>query len=146
MEKKTTIEIQDAVENGAKFTINLQKRTLRLYGKTVEVDLENQTLLTVDRFLENAEQLYERYKHSRPSERSESKARNYFRALPEAELSDEDMFFGAPRELARFNLELFILVQLLLGFQWDEEKMGKWFWQSKTDKDLVILRQWFENK
>ena len=22
--------------------------------------------------------------------------------------------------------------------------MGRWFWQSKQDKDLVILRQWVE--
>jgi hypothetical protein len=31
-------------------------------------------------------------------------------------------------------------------FKWDEETMGKWFWQSKKDKDLVILRQWIEGK
>ena len=35
------------------------------------------------------EQLYQEYKHSVPSERSESHLRYYFKALPEKELSDE---------------------------------------------------------
>ena len=26
----------------------------------------------------------------------------------------------------------------------DPETMGKWFWQSEKDKDLVILRKWVE--
>ena len=30
-------------------------------------------------------------------------------------------------------------------FVWDEDEMGKWFWQSDIDPDLVILRSWIEN-
>ena len=42
-------------------------------------------------FFANVEELYRRYKHSIPSERSESRSRRYFTALPERELDDEDM-------------------------------------------------------
>ena len=31
-------------------------------------------------------------------------------------------------------------------FKWDEKKLGKWFWESKVDSDLVILKNWVENK
>ena len=49
------------------------------------------------------------------------------------------------REVSRFIIEMLCLSQILHGWQWDEEKMGKWFYQSKKDKDLVLLRQWFDN-
>ena len=100
------------------------------------------SLATLDDFLYTVERLYIFYKHSVPSERSESKSRQYFRALPERELSDEDMLYGKRRDPAQIELELYILCQVLLGMEWNEERMGKWFWQSKEDKDLVILKQW----
>lgn len=90
------------------------------------------------------EELYHRYKHSIPSERSESTPRRYFMALPERELSDDDMLYGARRDKSQIELELFILCQLLGGFNWNPEKFGWWFWQSKEDKELIILRQWVE--
>ena len=67
-----------------------------------------------------------------------------FRALPERELSDDDMLYGKRRDPAQIELELYILCQVLLGMEWNEERMGKWFWQSKEDKDLVILKQWIQ--
>jgi hypothetical protein len=30
-------------------------------------------------------------------------------------------------------------------FVWNADEMGKWFWESKSDPDLVILRKWVEN-
>lgn len=91
------------------------------------------------------EWLYRNYKHSVPSERSESKRKRYFNALKEKDLSDSDMLYGEPREVARFKLEAYVLFCIALGiFVWDEEMMGKWFWQSECDKDLVILREWVE--
>lgn len=95
-------------------------------------------------FFSKVEELYRRYKHSIPSERSESTSRRYFMALPERELSDDDMLYGERRDKSQIELELFILSQLLGGFKWNPEKFGRWFWQSKEDKDLVILRQWVE--
>jgi hypothetical protein len=99
---------------------------------------------TFDDFLYTVERLYTFYKHSVPSERSESKSRQYFRTLPERELSDDDMLYGKRRDPAQIELELYILCQVLLGMEWNEERMGKWFWQSKEDKDLVILKQWIQ--
>ena len=99
------------------------------------------SLAMLDDFLYTVERLYTFYKHSVPSERSESKSRQYFRALLERELSDEDMLYGKRRDPAQIELELYILCQVLLGIEWNEERMGKWFWQSKEDKDLVILKQ-----
>lgn len=79
-----------------------------------------------------------------PSERSTSRSRNYFPALPEKKLDDEDMLYGERRDKAQIELELYILCQLLNGFQWNTETLGKWFWQSTRDKDLVLLRQWID--
>lgn len=87
---------------------------------------------------------YQQYKHSIPSERSESHRRSYFKALPEKDLSDHDMLYGVSREVARCQLEVFVLLMLFDGqLQW-QSKWGSWFWQSPNDKDLVILRQWVE--
>lgn len=138
------------VEDGAKFKIDFQSRSLKLNGKYIIQDGEFEGNLGVepsidtDEFLSQVEKLYYRYKNSIPSERSESKSRLYFRALPERKLSDDAMLFGEHREKAQFELELYVLCQILNGFKWESEKMGKWFWQSKMDKDLVILKKWVD--
>jgi hypothetical protein len=57
------------------------------------------------------------------------------------------MLYGVDREVAQFKLETYLLAWILSGlFVWDEESMGKWFWQSQNDKDLVILRNWIDGK
>ena len=58
-----------------------------------------------------------------------------FYALPESELSDEDMLYGMPREEAERELE-----KALAGFTIPEG--SGWFWQSENDPDLVVLRSW----
>lgn len=138
-----------AVQDGAKFKIDFLSRSLRLNGKYIIQNGEYEGELGVsecseDEFLANVEELYHRYKHSVPSERSESKSRQYFMALPERSLSDDDMLFGERRDKVQIELELYILCQIINGLKWDAEKMGRWFWQSKVDKDLVILRSWME--
>jgi hypothetical protein len=45
-------------------------------------------------------------------------------------------------DIAQVELELYILCQIILGIGWDANKMGKWFWQSNKDRDLVILKNW----
>ena len=102
--------------------------------------------LTLESALEQIEYLYDQYKHSVPSERSERKHRQYFKALNEEDLDDDDMRYGLLRDETQVSLELSVLCFILNGsFVWDEQNMGKWFWQSSKDKDLVILRQWVEN-
>jgi len=82
-----------------------------------------------------------------PSERSDSKRRKYFKALSVNEILDEQLMIAERREIAQAKLEGFILCMVLTGqFIWDEPTMGKWFYQSANDPDLVILRSWVENK
>jgi hypothetical protein len=47
-------------------------------------------------------------------------------------------------DITLLHLELYLLCQILGGFRWNPETMGHWFWQSRTDRDLVILREWVE--
>jgi hypothetical protein len=138
-----------AVDDGANFKVGFQSRSLTLNGKHIIKDGRYEGELGVpvcsgNGFFLNVEGLYHRYKHSVPSERSESKGRRYFTALPEKSLSDEAMLYGERRDKAQIELELYVLCRILSGWIWDAETMGKWFWQSRKDKDLVILRSWVE--
>ena len=137
------------VKNGAKFQVNFQKRSLKLNGKYIihNGEYEGSLGLRLDdecKCLSTIETLHQRYKHSIPSERSMSKTRQYFKALQECDLSDDDMLFGQHRDEAQIALELYILCQIILGFKWNTQTMGNWFWQSSKDKDLVILKDWVE--
>ena len=137
------------VKNGAKFIINFKKRTCRVNGKIVVDDMQYEGDLgvypsTEDEALSEIERLYREYKHSVSSERSESHRRYYFKALPEKELSDEDMMYGEQREVARCKLELYVLFCIILKRLMWNPSWGTWFWRSKNDKDLIILRDWIE--
>lgn len=139
-----------AVRGGAVFVADFRRRRLTVNGKPLidggryEGSL-GMRLCSTERFLAVLSRLYRRYRHSVPSERSERKGRRYFVPLQEHELEEDDWLYGESRELARLRLELFVLVQSLLGFRWDEGKMGKWFWQDPENKDLILLREWMEN-
>lgn len=138
-----------AVEGGANFRIDFETRSLKLKDKFIIKNGEYEGELGIqkcaeDEFFSKVEELYGRYKHSIPSERSESTSRRYFIALPENELSDEDMLYGCRRDKAQIELELYILCQIINGLKWSDA-MGRWFWQSKEEKELVILRQWVES-
>lgn len=139
-----------AVENGAKFQVNFQTRSMKLDGKYIIRDGKYDGELGIEtcdetECLQHIEDLYQRYKHSVPSERSESKSRQYFLSLPERDLDDKSMMYGERREKAQIELELYVLCQIINGFQWNPETMGSWFWKSSVDKDLVILRNWVES-
>ena len=141
-------ETLTAVREGARFRINFSEKSLQVGRKYVikngefEGDLGYESLSRED-FLDEVERLYFIYKNSIPSERSQGKQRLYFNALPEHKLDDDAMLYGEQREPAQAELELTVLCQIILGFQWDEASMGSWFWQGE-DKDLIMLRQWFE--
>ena len=138
-----------AVDNGAKFKIDFRRRSLKIDGTYIIRDGKCDRELgvppsTEDEFFAKMEELYRRYKHSVPSERSESRPRRYFKALQEKDLDDGDMLYGERRDKAQAELELYLLCQILGGFRWNPKTMGHWFWQSRTDRDLVILREWVE--
>ena len=137
----TEQEIIKRVENGEKFFINLEKRTLRIANHLV--DLKEVEMPEYDGdVLKEIERRYRIYKHSVPSEHSESHRRRYFKALPESKLSDEAMMYGEQREVARCSLELFVLMAIVRGILTWHEEWGSWFWQSSADKDLILFRQW----
>lgn len=136
--------IASKVESGSRFTVNFEKRTLRVDGKLVDISEVNVLPICDDVLFHNIEGLYAAYKHSVPSERSESRGKNYFKALPEKFLSDRDMLYGKRRETARCNLELYILLMIASHQLTWRSSWGSWFWQSPVDKDFIILRQWVE--
>lgn len=151
MEENIYQTVLDSIINGARFRIDFKSRTLVVNRKRIinngvyDGNLMIEKAADIQSFLKEVERLYAWYKHSVPSERSVGKQHLYFKALPESELTDEDMLYGQGREVQQFRLEMYILCQLIYGLAWDERQMGKWFWQSKKDKDLVILRDWLEN-
>ena len=146
------------VENGAKFKIDLEKRTMKVGNKFLikkgDYDL-NKPLVhpvvrlrfdTLPKVLKHIEDLYKQLKTSAPSERSESKRRTYFKALSADELMDGQLAYNTPREYAQAALEGFILCMILEDILvWNEELMGKWFYQG-DDKDLILLRTWIEGR
>ena len=103
-------------------------RSLTFGGKTAEhTDSETTSI-------EMLEAAYEVYKHSIPSEKTMHRTARFY-ALPESELSDEDMLYGVPREQAERELE-----KALADFAYPDD--AGWFWQSPNDPDLVVLRSW----
>lgn len=136
------------VENGSRFRVNFQNRSLKIDGKYVIKDGKYGGELGVeltDSPLEQITQLYTRYQHSLPSERSENKRKCYFKSLPEHLLNDEDMLYGRSREYTQIALELYVLGVILNGsLKWDDFAKGLWFWQSPENKDLILLREWIE--
>lgn len=142
-------ELIQKVREGSRFNINFETRTMKIGKKKVinngeYGDKELISIKTNDP-LDVIENLYSQYKFSIPSERSENKRRGYFKALSANELTDEELICGERREVARARLEGFILCMILNGkLTWDEFTMGKWFWQSRSDDDLVILRKWID--
>lgn len=146
---------RSCVERGDKFYIGFQKRSLAINGHFLIKDglfMKDDFCLgcfhaegwSEDKIIQAVERRYRDYKHSVPSERSESHCRSYFKALPENKLTDEDMMYGMNREFARFELESFVLAMIMCGaLKWNSS-WGSWFWQSENDKDLIILKEWIE--
>ena len=149
------LELLERVSNGESFHIDFEKRNMKVGNeyliKDGEFD-ESKELVSgpygMRIILNMIEELYKQYKYSLPSERSDNKRRKYFKALPMEELTDEQLIVAERRECSRAVLEGFVLCMIVSGqLGWDEEVMqGKWFWQSKTDPDLVVLRSWVEGK
>ena len=149
-------ELIKRVSDGEKFNINFETRTMKV-GNTKLIDNgkydENRLLIyeyniySLQTLLHMIRELYRNYKTSIPSERSSKKRKCYFKALSADELTDEQLMCGERREVAQATLEGFILCMILNGeLVWDESIMGKWFWESRSDSDLIILRKWVDGK
>lgn len=134
------------VADGARFSVSLDTKSLKLNGQFIIKDgiyEGNLGLPEVPDTLAEIERLYGQYRHSIPSARSESWRRQYFIALSECELSDEDMMYGIRRDTAQVALELFVLGSILnRDIDWEEIAGNKWFWQSPKHPSLILLKHW----
>ena len=142
----------ERVENGERFHIDFEKRTMKVgQDKMIDGGEYDTSQVLYDEspkaLLDTVRDLYIAYKYSLPSERSDNKRRKYFKALPVDELTDAQLIRGVRREVAQYALEAFILCAILNGdFVWDVGIHGKWFYQHPSEPDLVILRSWIESK
>ena len=150
------LELLERVKNGENFYVDFENRTMKV-GKDFLIkngEYDNSRALfgvsiypSLNVVLHMIEELYAGYKYSLPSERSDNKRKKYFKALPVEELTDEQLIRADKREYRQAALEGFVLCMILTGqLYWDEEIMGKWFWESRSDSDLIILRNWIEKK
>lgn len=148
-------ELVERVSNGETFHIDFENHSLKIGKKFLIKNGEYDTSrilfnkpdesCPMELILGTIDVLYTRYKYSLPSERSDKKRRTYFKALPIEQIPDKELFLAERREVAQAKLEGFILCVVLENkFIWDEYNLGKWFYQSKEDKDLVILKKWIE--
>lgn len=144
-------EVIERISDGARFTVNLQRRSLKLNGKYIIKDGKYDGDLGVDLAdpIQRIETLYGRYRHSIPSERNDNRHRHYFQALPESKLEEDDMLYGVPREVAAAELEIFILLALMAGtLTWESftgiDPKATWFWKSPKEPSLIIFKHWLE--
>ena len=153
------IELIERVDNGEPFNIDFEKRNMKVgkeylikngeYDTSREIfDMMHREIYSLQVALHIIRMLYDGYKYSLPSERSDSKRRKYFKALSIEEIPDNRLLNARRRETMQAALEGFILCAVITNqLKWDDEIMGgKWFYQSKTDPDLVILKKWIEKQ
>lgn len=141
------------IREGYPFSVNLKKRTLKIDGKTLispDKDLPDLYPSYLDvmsiNFIDMVENLYDKYYNSVPSERTSSRRKSHFIALPLERISDDDMLYGERRDIAQFNLEFYLLSVIISGkLEWKDFAGDKWFWQSPNHPSLIIYRKWFEN-
>lgn len=133
-----------------KIHIDLKNKTLKV-GKQLIIEkgnpIQNKVIVGDDVYEWNdlileecdIDELYQQYKYSMPGERD--CGNHYFKALAPSLLTDEQLVYGMPRLEARVRLEAYIMLTALKGLiKWENDNY--WFWQSKTDKDFIILKQW----
>lgn len=89
---------------------------------------------------EEIERLYALYKRSVPN-RHVKLNKGYFKALSSDSLTMEELMDNMPRPEARTALEGFILLASVEGLiPWHNPRY--FFWQSPTDPDCIIYRDW----
>ena len=148
-------ELVRRVSDGESFYVNFEKRQMKIGKEPIVVCngvydvtrklINDDDLSDINAILRKIEHLYQNYKYSLPSERNDNKRKRYFKALSINEITDNQLMVAERREVAQAKLEGFILCAILGGaFKWTEE-LGNWFYQSKNDQDLVILKSWIEN-
>ena len=126
-------EFIEKVEDGEPYRISFEKREVRLNGFLVDIEFE-----LPDNVEEKLLELFENYKYSVPSRKSDSK---YFFGFDESKLSTKQLAENESRYIARAKLELFVL-GLIINQKWNFEP-NQWYWQCLSDKKLVLFKKWF---
>lgn len=139
-----------AVENGARFRIDLKTKSLRINRNYAIKNGDYKGTLGIEKdsvavFGERIEELYHDYKFSIPTEHSEHR-KHLLRVLKEHELTDEQLIIGKNRDVSQFKFEYYLLASIINGtltkdFFIENEK-EKFFWQSENDKDLIIYKSY----
>lgn len=136
-------EIINSVASGSVFNVDLKKKILQLDKNNIPLDNININISSSEDMLSTIHKLFERYKYSVPSERSEGKRRRYFKALKLSEIDYDDFMFGEGRDTAQIKLELYVLLSsIYCKNYWEEIFKEHFFYQSDKDKDLIILKDW----
>lgn len=142
-------EFLHEVERGKRYRINLKEKTIKINGNellltddlidvydTVELGLTEE----ISDFWNTVETLYTKYKKSVPSAHSKGN-HPYFHAENVEDLTDDELAFNEPRCYMQAALESYVLLSTLNGdVVWQNEE--HWFWQSKNDSQLIILKEW----
>ena len=136
-------EIINSVSSGSVFNVDLKKKVLQLDKNNIPLDNMSVNISSSEDMLSTIHKLFERYKYSVPSERSEGKRRRYFKALKLSEIDYDDFMFGEGRDTAQIKLELYVLLSsIYYKHFWEEIFKEHFFYQSDKDKDLIILKDW----
>lgn len=84
--------------------------------------------------------LYELFKYSVPRKNKKYQKKSYFKAIDHNELSDKELIENMDRTEIQNVLEAYVLICSLMGKLVINNQ--HWFWQSKEDKDLIVLKEW----
>lgn len=94
-----------------------------------------------EEFIKEIEQLYSTFYNSVPS-MSESKRKQHFICKDVNKMGIEEIETGMSRTQARYALEAYIMLSVLSGqVQWENPK--QFYWYSKNQKGLILLKDWF---
>lgn len=129
------------VRNGGVFHVDFERESVRLNGKEIMNHLPDDWPIVLDdgeNVLEEVERLYAEYRNSMPCKTERGK---YFKARSAEEMTAEEMIRGEDREVARAKLEGYICCVKAIGMFPD---FPGWFWQSKNDPTLIILKKWVQ--
>ena len=142
------LNLVHAAECGRKYRINLKEKTLRIDNKDIPltenlIEYEDLEYFTDKKdFWNVVNDLYALYKRSAPSAHRKGN-KPYFKAEDVENLTDDEIAFNIQRNVAQAILEGYVLLAGLSGWlEWQNE--NHWFWQSQTDINLVVLKEWIE--
>lgn len=131
---RNNIQLADGTEYNLEGIPLIQPSDLEEYG----IFLINQNPYEV------IEKLYVMYKYSAPKMNTKYSRMN-FRALTEAEMTNEQILNGMPRIEAQYLLEGYVMLAGLSGWiPWYEDK--HFYWQSSNEKSLIIFRDFIQQK